>query len=196
MAQWLLSKLMKQDRESERVLFEMFYPRVYTTAHFMTRDPHLAQDIVQETFIKAFKQMHTLKDGEKMGAWLGAIASKTALDFLRKAKKRNDLAIDDAFIENENSIPDFGSPVEEIVEARFVTDMLRQCISELRPEYKQVLMLKYHLGLKDEEIAEALETSPWAVKSRIHRAKLELKVKVTKLAEGGGGDFSDKSLES
>jgi DNA-directed RNA polymerase specialized sigma24 family protein len=82
----LLQRIIRKDKQSERVLFEMFHNRVYRTAYMITNDHYLAQDVVQETFEKAFKGLDKLKDPEKTGAWLGSIATTTAMDLMRKKK--------------------------------------------------------------------------------------------------------------
>lgn len=172
----LVQKLLKKDRDSERVIFEMFYQRVYYTAYYIVQDRELAQDIVQETFLKAFQNMHTVKDGEKLGAWLAAIASRTSIDYLRKVKKWNDVATEDHIIdEHLSKHEDYHSTVEMVVEKKFLRNILLQEIDELKPEHKQVLILAYLHDMKYEEIAEALDIKVTLVKTRIHRAKLKLR---------------------
>ncbi|MCR2823745.1 RNA polymerase sigma factor [Lederbergia panacisoli] len=172
----LIQKLLKKDRESERVIFEMFYQRVYYTAYYIVQDRELAQDIVQETFLKAFQNMHTVKDGEKLGAWLAAIASRTAIDYLRKIKKWNEVVSEDHVIDEQLSRnEDFHSTVETIVEKKFLKNILLREIDELKPEHKQVLILAYLHDMKYDEIAKALDIKVTLVKTRIHRAKLKLR---------------------
>ncbi|MCJ8009665.1 RNA polymerase sigma factor [Lederbergia wuyishanensis] len=172
----LVQKLLKKDRDSERIIFEMFYQRVYYTAYYIVQDRELAQDIVQETFLKAFQNMHTVKDGEKLGAWLAAIASRTAIDYVRKIKKWNDVVTEDHIIDEQLSkSDDHYSTVETIVEKKFLKNILLREIDELKPEHKQVLILAYLHDMKYEEIAEALDIKVTMVKTRIHRAKLKLR---------------------
>jgi len=67
----------------------------------ITNDHYLAQDVVQETFAKAFNQLHRLKDPEKTGAWLGTIATTTAIDIIRKRNRWNDVVTEDVHLERE-----------------------------------------------------------------------------------------------
>lgn len=162
--------------QSERIIFEMFYQRVYNTAYFIIRDRHLAQDVAQETFHKAFRNMHKVEDGHKLGAWLGIIATRTAIDFLRKIKKRSDFVAEDVIIDEAlNQVKVKESTVEQMVEENFLKSLLRQNIAQLKPEHKQVIVLKYEYDLPDKEIASALDLSVDAVKSRLHRAKAALR---------------------
>lgn len=191
----LLGKLKRKDEQTERIIFEMFYQRIYNIAFFMVKDRDLAQDVVQETFFKAFKQLDTLKDGSKIESWLASIASRTAVDLLRKMNKWNDMAVDDAFLEKTVSKNRNESSVETIVEQRFLKAHLLQKISDMRPEYKQVIVLKYMYDLKDEEIANALHITVGAVKSRLHRAKLKLKDSLERQASEQGGDVCEAISE-
>jgi RNA polymerase sigma factor (sigma-70 family) len=176
----VFNKLLKKEQHSQRILFEMFYDRVYKTAYFITQDQHIAQDVVQETFIKAFHQMHKLRDGSKMEAWLARIASNTALDFLRKRKRRNETATEDVYIDEWVSKTQIASSVEQIVEDRYMISLVREQILTLSPEYRQVIVLKYEHDFKDEEIAQALGISLGTVKSRLSRAKQKLRLLLEK----------------
>jgi RNA polymerase sigma factor (sigma-70 family) len=180
----------KNKAEYEKLIFEMFYHRVYNSAYFIVQDQHLAQDIVQETFLKAFQRIDTVKDGEKLGAWLGAIATRTSIDFLRKLK-RIDIPTENVYIDNEvTNNPNFSSSIEELVENKYVKALLYQNISELKPEHKEVLLLKYEYDLKDKEIAKLLGIKVSTAKSRIHRGKTRLRDLLMNTAEFKDGDIS------
>ncbi|MFT9488203.1 MAG: RNA polymerase sigma factor [Tepidibacillus sp.] len=169
-----IPQFQSEKHQLERVIFEMFYHRVYNTAYFIIQDRHLAQDVVQETFFKAFQNMHKVEDGHKLGAWLGTIATRTAIDFLRKVKKRNDFVAENVMIdETINHAKE--SSVEQVIEEQFLKNLIQQNIAGLKAEYKQVIVLKYEYDLHDKEIAQVLEISVSAVKSRLHRARLTLK---------------------
>lgn len=176
MIKGLLRKVLNKDHESERVIFEMFYERVYFTAFYIVQDRDLAQDVAQDTFVKVFKHIHTVKNGEKLGAWIAAIATRTAIDQLRKVKRRNDIVTEDVII-NEHLAKDndYASSVEITMEKKFLKSILIQQIDELKPEHKQVIILRYLHDMTYEEIASALEINVATVRSRIHRAKIQLK---------------------
>lgn len=165
---------MKADKE--KAFFEMYYQKVYQTAYFIVKDQYLAQDITQETFLKAFQSMDTLQDQKKMGAWLATIATRTAIDFIRMQKNRNDIPTEDVYIDVEIARKQISSSVEEVVEKNILKNAIRKNIAELKPpEYREVLLLKYEYELRDEEIAKHLGVSVGAVKSRLHRARKRLK---------------------
>ena len=179
-----LYKLSKKDRDSERVIFEMFYQRVYYTAYYIVKDRDIAQDVLQETFIKAFESIHTVRDGEKLGAWISAIATRSAIDYLRKVKRWNDIATEDDIINdiliNES---EYFSTLETIVEEKLIRETLLQEIDRLTPRHKEVIVLQYFSDLKYEEIAEVLNVKIDVVKTRIYRAKLKLKESIEQKPE-------------
>ncbi|WP_226035476.1 RNA polymerase sigma factor [Aquibacillus saliphilus] len=161
--------------ENEKLIFEMFYKRVYNSAYFIVQDKYIAQDIVQETFLKAFQRMDTIKDVDKLGAWLGTIATRTAIDFLRKLKV-NTIPIEDKHLNrnlaNENSNYHL---IEEEIEYKELKRLLHNSIVKLKPKYREALLLKYEYDFSDKQIAETLNLTISATKSRLHRGKSKLR---------------------
>lgn len=168
------SKKNKQTNEAYRILYEMFYDRVYKSAYFITRDPYLAQDAVQETFLKAFRNINDVEDGGKMGAWLSIIATRTSIDLMRKQKRWNGTPTEDVILE-KGYLKEEINTVEEEFEITWLKERITEEITGLKPEYKEVLLLKYQHGLKDAEIAQLLGEKVGAIKSRIHRGRQKLK---------------------
>ncbi|MFL1672972.1 sigma-70 family RNA polymerase sigma factor [Paenibacillus dendritiformis] len=163
-------------QENQRSIFEMFYERVYSTAYMIIKDSHLAQDITQETFMKAFAQIHTLHDDSKLGAWLQSIAARTSLDYLRKRNRWNDIASEDTVLDIELA-KDFDSrlSVEQKVELKIIVDEIYTYLKKLKPEYQKVIILKYIHHMKNAEIAAATNANESTVKTRLKRAKAILR---------------------
>ncbi|MGG7621540.1 RNA polymerase sigma factor [Bacillus coreaensis] len=172
----LLEKAIQKDEVSEKIVFEMYYQRVYNTVYYYLHDRELTQDVVQETFLKAFMKLHTIDDFEKFGAWLVTIASCTAVDFLRKINRWNDIASEDIVIDEQYRKSTCNvSEVETIVEENHLRGLLLQKIDELSSEHKTVLTLKYLHDFRYEEIGESLKIKPGTVKTRIYRAKQRMR---------------------
>lgn len=168
----------KKDADySLKLIYEMFYPHVYKTAFFITKDHHTTQDIVQETFIKVFNNIDKLEDGSKMKSWITTIATRTAIDFIRKQRKGTEFVTED-FDSFKLNATELASTVEEKVEKDFLHELIREEIQQLSPDYRSVLYLKYIADLKDQEIANVLDLKVATVKTRIHRAKNQLKKKL------------------
>lgn len=181
----LFQKNKQHDREAERIIFEQYYKRVYYAAYYVIKDQDLAEDIVQETFMKAFKNLHTVQDVEKMGAWLSVIATRTAIDHLRRLNKWNEFTTSDVYIdtESESLQPDYVSTVETGLEKAYVKELLLGEIDKLKPDHREVLILFYHHDLMYEEIAELLGVQLATVKSRMFRAKKKLKESIEQQPE-------------
>lgn len=163
----------KNEDEAKRVIFELFYNKVYQTAYFITRDPYLAQDVLQESFIKAFHYLDQLESGDKLEKWLTTITTRTAIDLLRKRKVWNGIPVDDQYLHSLLEHPNHS--VEAEVEKGILKEWVKKGISELKPEYRAVIILKYILDLKDQEIADILNENIGTVKTRIFRAKKKLR---------------------
>lgn len=181
-----LGKWIKNDERVEKEIFEKYYERVYYSAYFMIKDRELAQDIVQETFIKAFKHLHTVEDEQKLGAWLSTIASRTAIDYIRKEKKWNEIVTDDVYMDEKSlQVSEIASTVENELIQKQTSEQITELINRLKPEYKQVIILRYLYELTYEEMATHLDMNVGTIKTRTHRARKQLK---NILEKGGMND--------
>lgn len=177
--------LTKKTKERQKFIFEMYHNQVFRTAYYICKDRHMAQDAMQETFIKAFKQNKTLQGIEKVGAWLNTICTRTTIDMTR-LKQWNEVPIESSVL---NRIEDSVTSVEEAVDQRLLKDQVSFHLRRLKPEFKEILVLKYIHGLRDDEIAEKLDIKVGTIKSRIHRAKKELEKRWNTVENEG--DYSE-----
>lgn len=152
--------------EAFSALYQKHYKQVYYSAYSIIRDHFLAQDVVQETFMKIFRRFHTLKDKEKKEAWLNAISRNTAIDFYRKRLRRQE-------IWNDN-IEFITGPAEEGMEHQLEMKTVHELLLSLEPEHRQSLLLIYEYGMSYEQLARFQNTSVSAVKSQLHRSKKKL----------------------
>ncbi|TMU84835.1 RNA polymerase sigma factor [Bacillus sp. BHET2] len=152
-------------------MYEHFHKLIYHIAYNLTKDVHLSQDIVQETFLKAYVKIDTLMDGAKTKAWLTSIARCTAIDFIRKRSKRNEVCIEDH--EELHPIQEHRHTEEEI-EARFLKSSIESNIKRLPLSQQEVMVLKVTGDLSDKEIALKLNLPSSTVKTRFHRARKQL----------------------
>ncbi|MBE1556249.1 RNA polymerase sigma factor [Sporosarcina limicola] len=178
-------KFKQQDHEAEKTIFDKYYERVYYAAYYVIKDPDLAQDILQETFMKAFKNMHKVHDEEKIGAWLSTIATRTAIDYYRRMKKRNEFVIEDVLMDTEYvaTYLDHISTVETVLEEAQLKAILLEEIDKLKPDHREAVILYYLHDLRYEEIAELLDMNIATVKTRVFRAKKKLKESIEKQPE-------------
>jgi RNA polymerase sigma factor (sigma-70 family) len=152
-------------------LYNQYSKRLYFIAFSITRDRFLAEDVVQETFTKAYKKMGSVEDFNKIGSWLSSVAARTAIDFLRAEKRRKWITAEPSFIENiQDEIH-----TEDKVIFQILKEDINHSLKKLSNEYQMVLILKIQHGLKENEIARLLRLKSCTVKTRIYRARKKLK---------------------
>lgn len=152
-------------------MYDQFNKLIYHIAYNISKDPYLSQDIVQETYLKAYLKMDTLMDATKTKSWLTSIARCTAIDYIRKRSKRNEDCIEDH--EELYPIQDH-HPLEDEIEALFLKSSIESNIKRLPPSQREVMVLKVTADLSDKEIALKLNLPPSTVKTRFHRARRQL----------------------
>ena len=155
-------------------LVRRYQDRLYNVVYGYLNDAEEAQDVVQEAFLSAFQSVDGFKGGSRFFTWLYRIAINHAIDLKRKRRalvRREVIAADDLQPEDVSvdSRPD--APVERNEEAHRV----RRALARLSPEHRLVLVLKEMDGLRYEEIAAVINVPIGTVRSRLHRARLELR---------------------
>ncbi|MFC4798775.1 RNA polymerase sigma factor [Neobacillus sp. GCM10023253] len=163
-------------------LYSLYYKRLFVISYSITRDRFHAEDVVQETFIKALNKAGTIEEQGKMGAWLSVIAARTAIDFIRREKRKKAVPFEHDLLELMGK--ETKQNVEQEVETGLLFEEINEAIGTLQYEQQELLMLKFTKGLKEEEIANVLQLNPNTVKTKIYRARKKLKLLVfeTKIA--------------
>jgi RNA polymerase sigma factor (sigma-70 family) len=156
-------------------LYKQYYKKLYHTVFAMIRDHYLAEDIVQETFIKAIGKVDSICDESKIGAWLITIAKRTTIDFIRKESRVGCDPFDDEALLNEEIVDK--QSVEQAVEwEQFKNDI--ECeISTLRKEQRDIIHLKVNNGWREKEIASFLKMNPATVKVNMFRARKHMRLR-------------------
>lgn len=157
--------------------------RIYNLALKMLNDPHEAEDVLQETFLNAYKALPDFKGRSSLSTWLYRIASNASLMRLRK-KRPDTVSVDEPLIlEAGESLPrqlaDWSSlPEDELLnsESRQVMD---EAISQLPESLRIVFILRDIEGLSTAETGEVLDLSDGVVKTRLHRARLWLRERLS-----------------
>ena len=136
----------------------------YNYARWLVRDPHDAEDVVQESFLKAYRSIDTYRGGDAR-VWMLAIVRNAAMDLLRRRPGR-------ATTEQEGPEPVDPSPSPErrlLDQSR--REQLRRAIASLAPEFRDTLVLREIEGLSYKEIAGVLRVPIGTVMSRLARAR-------------------------
>jgi RNA polymerase sigma-70 factor, ECF subfamily len=149
---------------------------VYGLIVRMVRDPSRAEELAQDSFVKAFRALHTYDMQRKFSAWLLTIAHHVAIDELRKgslATEPLEQKTDEGERTREFADIRAATPAALAERAQLAT-VLHTAISRLRPEYREVVTLRYERELDYDEIAEITGLPMGTVKSSLHRARKEL----------------------
>ncbi|RXZ83094.1 RNA polymerase sigma factor [Paenibacillaceae bacterium] len=156
----------RENVESFHRLYSRYFKQVYHTAFSITKDRELAQDAVQETFLKAYRNLDSLEKHDKEEAWLKTISRNVAIDMYRK--RCREMRIYSALLDDYRGETDVERTIVDQV-------FLRSLLASLEPINRQAMLLVYAYGLTYEQLADCQQTSISAARSRVHRAKEKLR---------------------
>ena len=152
-------------------IYDEFYHPVKIFIAAMVKDEWLADDLVQETFLKVQKNIHTLKDSSKIKPWIFSIARNVSRDYFRKS---NPTPIDEN--QGEQGGGDFQTPVVQIeLEQHQMSQCVEDKINLLPESQKEIIILSDTMELSHQEIAEILGITVGNVKVRLHRSRKSMK---------------------
>jgi RNA polymerase sigma-70 factor, ECF subfamily len=160
---------------------------IYNFSLRVLNDPARAEDVTQETFIKAWKHLAKFQPGKDFRTWLFAIAHNTAIDHVRKKRvlpfsflsSHNENSNETRF---EETLPDTEATPEEQAVLREEKEMLERAVAQLPSIYRAVLFLYYNEDLTFDEVGRVLNEPINTVKSRHRRALIALRAIVEKTA--------------
>ncbi len=157
----LVERVYAGDEEAFNEIYKIFAPLVHGIV--LARVPRdEAADVVQEVFLAAYKNLHTLRDKNAVGAWLAMIAGNRAAEFYRQAKPTEELP------------EDFRGKDDSQTEAREILTAIRA----LPETYKETLILRLVEGMTGQEIAERTGLTPESVRVNLHRGMKLLRQKL------------------
>ncbi|MFA6001388.1 MAG: sigma-70 family RNA polymerase sigma factor [Thermoleophilia bacterium] len=179
----LIERIGKSDNEALETLVSRYEGRVYNLAYRMLGNRDDAEDVLQDTFFNVIRSLGKFQSRSSFSTWLYRVATNAALTKLRQRSRRD--KSESEFLDEANSVQQMAhagikltdwseSPSEKLLnnEARQVMD---EAIAELPEMYRVVFVLRDVEGLPAAEVAEVLGLSVAAVKSRLHRARLYLR---------------------
>ena len=183
--------LARSGREAAyRELVRRYERPVFALLYRMVRDRELAEDLAQETFVKALNAIDSYRPEFKFSSWIFKIANNAAIDHLRR-RELDTLSLDGSpHAETPEAMQatalQIGARQEsplDAVEARELGGAIEAAIGRLRPEYRSCILLRHVEGRAYEEIAEILDLPLGTVKTYIHRARNELRLALAHLKE-------------
>jgi RNA polymerase sigma-70 factor (ECF subfamily) len=188
----VLEQARRGDTDALTGLLRRYEGKIFRLALHITQNREDAEDVLQETFLKAFEHLDQFQGNSKFYTWIVRIAVNQALMKLRKRKSDRAVSLDEQLDTGEDTVAREIAAWDENPEQRYSREELNQiltsAVDDLTPIYRAVFVLRDIEELSTEETAEALNLSVPAVKSRLLRARLQLRDKLTRHFKRKGDD--------
>jgi RNA polymerase sigma-70 factor (ECF subfamily) len=188
----LVAKARTGDLEAFNALINRYERKIYRLAKHITQNDEDAEDVLQETFLKAYEHLKDFQGQSKFYTWIVRIGVNESLMKLRKRRSDRTVPLDEPVDTGEDTVAREIAVWDENPEQRYSREELGKILDEavdtLRPAFRTVFVLRDIEELSTEETAEALHISVPAVKSRLLRARLQLREKLTRFFKRKGDD--------
>lgn len=158
----------ENDRKAQVQVYKLYYKAMYNTALRILNDPAEAEDVMQESFLEAFRKIETYREESSFGTWLKRIVINKSVDVIRKSR---DMVSMDEF---DTEIPERLEDEDYIQVLSTKVDEIRKAIHSLRDDYRIILSLFLLEGYDHEEIAQILNISYNLSRTRYSRARKKL----------------------
>jgi len=179
----LVERAQAGEQAAFATLVETYGDRIYSYLARMLSDREEAQDLAQETFVRAWESMGRFRGGASFGTWLYRIATNLAIDALRRKRRRSveqslDAPIESAEGHTEWQIRDPDRPPDEQAASRELTREVWRAVGEMAPKLRAVLIMYDFQQMSYEEISQSLSVPLGTVKSRLFNARKMLREKL------------------
>ncbi|MFQ5927119.1 MAG: sigma-70 family RNA polymerase sigma factor [Terriglobia bacterium] len=185
----LVTQARAGDAEAFTTLVRQYDRNIYRLALTITSNKEDAEDVLQETFLKAYSHLNRFQGNSRFYTWLVRIAVNEALMKLRKRRADRAVSVDEMIETEDDLIPqeivDWGDNPEQRYAKVELQTILDNAIATLDPPLRTVLLLRDVENFSTEETADVLELSVPAVKSRLLRARLRLRQRLNKFFKRG-----------
>ena len=179
--QSLLTRLRAGEAAAFEELVRTYSPRLLALARRIVGNEEEARDVLQDALLSAFRSLDRFHGDAKLGTWLHRIVVNTALMKLRTRRRKPEESIEPllpSFLADGHYAEKFsgwGEAADNTLSRKETRELVRRLIGELPESFRTVLMLRDIEGLDTEETARLLDTTPNAVKIRLHRARQALR---------------------
>jgi RNA polymerase sigma-70 factor (ECF subfamily) len=188
----LIEQAKAGEQDAFATLLERYERKIFRLARNITQNDEDAEDVLQEAFLKAYTHLDDFKGDSRFYTWIVRIAVNESLMKLRKRKTSRTVSLDEELDTGEDTVVREVAVWDDTPETRFSQDELKgildDAVAGLPPIFRNVFVLRDIEELSTEEAAQALGISVPAVKSRLLRARLQLREKLTRLFRRKGDD--------
>ena len=190
--QALVDRARAGDASAFTELVDKYERKIFRLAKHITQNDEDAEDVLQESFMKAYSNLDSFQGQSKFYTWLVRIAVNEALMKLRKRKSDRTVSLDEPHETEEDTVSREIAVWDDDPEQKYSREELRgileRAVESLKPAFRTVFVLRDIEELSTEETAEALGISIPAVKSRLLRARLQLRERLTRVFRRKGDD--------
>lgn len=175
------------DDKAFELIVGRYMEKIYNLAYRITRDHYKSEEVLQEVYMTLVKKLHTFRGESKFSSWLYRVTANASYMLLRAERKyEHDLSLEDYVpYDSKGTLmgrihhKDWSSRPDIVIYIKEALQILEKAIDELPEVYRVVFYLRDIEGLSNEEVSQVLEISVPAAKSRIHRARLYIRDKVS-----------------
>jgi RNA polymerase sigma-70 factor (ECF subfamily) len=173
----LITRIRSGDSNAFELLMHAYEKKVYSMALRMSGSAEDAFDLSQEIFLRIYRSIGLFKMESSVSTWIYRLSTNVCIDFLRRRKKRPETALisEQEDGEYENEIPDTRYSPESEYDKTELREQLSKALLCLSPEHRQIVVLRDINGLSYTEIADLLGIEEGTVKSRLFRAREQLR---------------------
>ena len=179
----LIGACRQNDRKAQLEIYKLYYKAMYNTSLRIVNDPMEAEDIMQDSFLDAFRKIDSYRGESSFGSWLKRIVINRSIDVVKRS--RQVLSIEESNLD----IPDSGEDEDNIEILSLRADEIRKAILMLPENYRLVLSLYLLEGFDHEEISQVLGISNSLSRIRFFRAKQKLLEYIGDKGRGSAGKY-------
>lgn len=178
----LVKQVLGGDRGAFQILFERYYPRVKNVSYGVLGSQEDAEDVVQEAFLKAYRNLSSFRGQSSFYTWLYRIVFNLSIDYARKKYRQTEVNVSETemFDASMNSVSAQEIPLSKSatpfgrMEQKEMGEAISKAIEQLSPEHKAVIILREVEGLSYNEISDIIGCSKGTIMSRLHHARKRL----------------------
>ncbi len=185
----LVRRIKSGEEEAFREMVERYHRRVYSLAYGVLRNAEDAEEATQDAFLTLYRKIGTFDESKKFFSWFYRVALNAAYSRARRRKPARTVSLEDYLPrfqgDGHQASPEFAAWVEGIEDETIAKELAERAeafIGELPPAYRDVIWMVDVEEMKPADVAETLEISMPALKSRLHRARLFVRERLTEIA--------------